>query len=124
MADQSIPTEKVNKPIVGGGIWRHYKGGYYLVLGVAEHSETKERLVVYVALTGIQRRGPRMRARPSAMWFDQVQVDGKPVWRFEFLSADELSEEQRETAAQWMGTEWEPNSEAAARWMLERGNEL
>lgn len=26
---------------------RHYKGGLYRVIGVARHSETEERLVVY-----------------------------------------------------------------------------
>lgn len=29
------------------GIYRHYKGGTYEVVGVATHSETLERLVVY-----------------------------------------------------------------------------
>ena len=29
------------------GRYRHYKGGAYEVLGVATHSETEERLVVY-----------------------------------------------------------------------------
>jgi hypothetical protein len=46
------------------GIYRHYKGGYYQVLGVAQHTETKESMVVYVALTGVDMPGPRMRTRP------------------------------------------------------------
>ena len=29
------------------GLYRHYKGGEYEVLGVARHSETREPLVVY-----------------------------------------------------------------------------
>jgi hypothetical protein len=45
------------------GIYQHYKGGYYLVLGVAEHTETKEEVVVYVSLDAA-RQGPRMRVRP------------------------------------------------------------
>ena len=32
------------------GIYRHFKGDYYLVLGVAIHSETKEKLVIYRGL--------------------------------------------------------------------------
>jgi len=46
------------------GIYRHYKGGYYQVLGVAEHTETNERMVVYVSLAGIHMPGPRLRVRP------------------------------------------------------------
>ncbi len=29
------------------GLYRHYKGGTYQVIGVARHSETDEQLVVY-----------------------------------------------------------------------------
>ncbi|MBX4211759.1 MAG: DUF1653 domain-containing protein [Candidatus Yanofskybacteria bacterium] len=32
------------------GIYQHYKGYMYLVLGVATHSESREPLVVYVPL--------------------------------------------------------------------------
>ena len=46
------------------GIYKHYKGGYYQVLGIGEHTETGERMVVYIALTGIHLPGPRMRIRP------------------------------------------------------------
>jgi hypothetical protein len=47
------------------GIYRHYKGEYYLVLGVAQHTERDEKLVLYVPLTGNENRaGLRLRARP------------------------------------------------------------
>lgn len=47
------------------GIYRHYKGEYYLVIGMAQHTERKEVLVLYVPLTGNEnRKGLRMRARP------------------------------------------------------------
>ena len=45
------------------GLYHHYKGGYYLLLGVAAHSETEEPMAVYVSLDAT-RPGLRMRVRP------------------------------------------------------------
>lgn len=45
------------------GIYRHYKGGFYQIIGVAQHSENHEKLVVYVSLDATQ-PGPRLRVRP------------------------------------------------------------
>ena len=60
------------------GIYRHFKGNYYELLGVARHSETLEELVVYRALYG--ERG--LWVRPLSMWNETVMRDGKPVPRF------------------------------------------
>ena len=47
------------------GIYRHYKGDYYLVLFIGQHTERDEELVAYVPLTGNNNRaGLRMRFRP------------------------------------------------------------
>lgn len=63
------------------GVWRHYKGGLYLVLGVARHTETGEELVVYVPLYERADAGLPLQARPRRMW--EEAVDGKPRFVFE-----------------------------------------
>lgn len=62
------------------GRYRHYKGNEYIILGVARHSETEEELVVYRPDYG--EWGLWM--RPLAK-FKPVEVDGKQVFRFEFV---------------------------------------
>jgi len=74
-----VTTNALQGPSLQGqslaaGIWRHYKGGYYQVLGIGAHSETDERMVVYVSLNGIDRPGPRLRIRPLSMWLEQVPL--------------------------------------------------
>lgn len=59
------------------GIYRHYKGNYYRVVGIARHSETLEEMVVYQALYG---KGG-LWVRPAGMW--EEQINGQP--RFVFI---------------------------------------
>ena len=63
------------------GRYRHYKGKYYEVMGVATHSETMEKLVVYRAL--YQDFG--LWVRPLTMFQETVTVDGKFINRFTFV---------------------------------------
>lgn len=69
------------------GIYRHYKGQRYQVLGTARHSETLEDLVVYRALYG--ERG--LWVRPAAMFAQTIVVEGVPVPRFALEQADDAS---------------------------------
>ena len=64
------------------GLYRHYKGGEYEVIGVARHSETQEPLVVYRPLFS----ATGWWVRPHAMFFEAVDVDGVRRPRFEKIS--------------------------------------
>ena len=66
----------MNEPAPGR--YRHFKGGEYEVIGVARHSETQERLVVYRPLCN----DTGMWVRPAVMFFEMVEHDGRIVPRF------------------------------------------
>ncbi|MBI2550932.1 DUF1653 domain-containing protein [Candidatus Uhrbacteria bacterium] len=63
------------------GIYEHYKGNQYEVIGVAQHEETLEEFVVYRALYG----GHQLWIRPRKVFEEMVDVDGKMVPRFKFV---------------------------------------
>lgn len=68
------------------GIYRHYKGNEYEVIGVGHHSETLEEVVVYRALYESEDFGNNaLWVRPLTMFLENVNVDGKEVPRFEFV---------------------------------------
>ncbi len=66
------------------GRYKHYKGKYYEVIGVAYHSETKEELVVYKALYETEFGKDSLFVRPKKMFCELVNIDGKKVPRFEY----------------------------------------
>lgn len=61
------------------GLYRHYKGNFYRVIGVACHSETGEEMVVYGCLYG----DCSLWVRPLTMFAETVVVGGSHVPRFE-----------------------------------------
>jgi hypothetical protein len=62
------------------GLYRHYKGNLYEVLGTARHSETLEEFAVYKSLSGTE--GENLWVRPREMFTELVLVDGMEVPRF------------------------------------------
>ena len=69
------------------GIYRHFKGNYYLVEELARDSETDEELVVYRKLYG----DGSLWVRPLAMFCSEVDhvkyPDVTQRWRFELVES-------------------------------------
>ena len=82
MTDELIPL----------GIYRHYKGNEYEVIGVSKHSETLEDMVVYKALYG----DGGIWVRPLLMWENPIEIDRITVKRFEYIASSEKTNELTE----------------------------
>lgn len=68
-------------PTLQLGIYEHYKGNRYEVIGVGKHTETLEEMVVYKALYG----EGQMWVRPLAMFTETIEKDGQRIPRFKFI---------------------------------------
>ncbi len=75
MTDDDLPPLIETPP----GLYRHYKGGQYRVLGTVRHSETLEPMTLYQALYGQQ----GLWVRPAAMFGETVMIAGVERPRFE-----------------------------------------
>lgn len=65
------------------GIYQHYKGKKYRVLGTAKHSETLDDLVIYEAL--YDNELSKLWARPVSMFTEEIVVNDQKIPRFKFL---------------------------------------
>lgn len=74
MSDADLPPLIETPP----GLYRHYKGLPYQVLGTVRHSETLEPMTLYRALYG--QRG--LWVRPAAMFQEEVVIEGVRQPRF------------------------------------------
>lgn len=63
------------------GKYQHYKGNFYQVEGIATHSETEEKMVIYRPLYG----EGELWVRPLSMFNEQVNVQGKNQPRFAYV---------------------------------------
>jgi len=62
------------------GLYRHYKGNTYQVIGLVRHSESLDKLVLYKALYGEQ----ELWVRPLEMFQDTVVHEGQRIPRFTY----------------------------------------
>lgn len=69
-------------PPTPAGRYRHYKGREYEVVGVVRHSETLDPLVLYRPLYD----DSGLWVRPHAMFFEEIEVDGRRLPRFTRLA--------------------------------------
>lgn len=71
------------RDIVINGIYKHFKGDYYIVEDIATHSETKEKYVVYRGLYG----NSELYIRSYDMFMSEVDKEKYPnveqKYRFE-----------------------------------------
>ena len=66
------------------GLYKHYKGNMYEVIGIAKHSETLEEIVVYKAT--YQEEPYNIWVRPKAMFLEKIEINGNLIERFSKIS--------------------------------------
>lgn len=71
-----------NNSIFKKGFYQHYKGDVYKVVGKALQTETN---VIEVLYYDINKRN-QLFARPLDMFYSDVEIGGKTVKRFKFIS--------------------------------------
>ena len=65
------------------GIYQHYKGWLYEVIGAGKHTETLEDFIVYKALYTHPEFGEEaLWIRPKSLFFSEIEFQGRLIPRF------------------------------------------
>lgn len=83
-----------------GNVYRHFKGGLYIIIDKAIHSETQETLILYAAILDTDDKSIEdigrawdknpIWARPERMFTEFITRDGKTFPRFSRVNEDEF----------------------------------
>jgi hypothetical protein len=73
----------MERPTIQAGTYRHFKGGLYAVIGVAQLVDSDECFVVYHPLYGDQ----ELVIRPVQEFIGTVVRNGREQLRFEFIES-------------------------------------
>ena len=88
---EAASEPETENPLVIHGIYRHFKGDFYLVEDVAHDSENGEEVVVYRKLYG----DGSLWVRPKAMFLSPVDREKYPEatqrWRFELQHVESVA---------------------------------
>ncbi len=75
---QTWPRNNYTLPL---GIYKHYKGHEYRLIGFAKHSESLEDLAIYEDTDD----SSKWWARPLAMFNEEIEINGKKIKRFTLI---------------------------------------
>lgn len=83
-----VKTELPPIPPTPKGLYRHYKGGWYAVVGDARCSETLQGMTLYLDLSGPE--AGSLWVRPGSMFRETVEVAGQRLARFAAVDEPKL----------------------------------
>ncbi|MGH1833174.1 DUF1653 domain-containing protein [Enterococcus gilvus] len=69
----------MSRTVLTGYTYKHFKGGIYVVVGEATHTETQEQLVIYHSID--ERKSlyaPKLFARPLDIFLSEVDFEKYP----------------------------------------------
>ena len=71
-------------PSIQAGLYRHFKGAHYVVIGTAQHSESDELVVVYSP----EQDRSALWVRPLEKFLERVNTDNGEVQRFTLIDTE------------------------------------